>query len=295
MLIAAAAAVLCLAVLPTMLHHSTRFDHRPRVGLVVWGSLYVMGWTSAVAFFLELGLGGSRRPLLTTVLAFVHRLDDGHPLRGLGLTEVVGLSIAFDITVLLLGGLVLSTWKVVNQRFEQRTVLDLVAEPAGAGVCLLEHAQPLAYFLPGHGGRVVLSTGAVDALSSHELSAVVAHELGHRHGRHGAFLIPLQALSSFVSFLPLAHYAPTVMRSYLEMTADDFARARGYTEALRDVLAKASLFERPPLGAFGALDGVVARRIGRLSSRPTPALDASLLVVVLSSCLSLLYALSMSR
>jgi Zn-dependent protease with chaperone function len=138
-------------------------------------------------------------------------------------------------------------------------------------VRLLKHSRPAAYFLPGDGGRVVLSTGAVDVLSTGELEAVIAHEVGHRNGRHGALLVPLQVLSSFVSFLPIARYAPFVMRTYLEMEADDYSRTKVSSDALRTALTKAVLFQPAPIGALNVVDGVMARRIDRLTTEPAPA------------------------
>jgi hypothetical protein len=233
----------------------------------------IVGWSSAVVTFLKVGLGNTDTPLFRALVTFFERLGDGHPLRGLGLSEVVGLSVAFDITVLMLGGLIVTAVKIWSARSRQRTVLDLVAEAPNSmeGVCLLRHSYPMAYFLPGDGGRVVLSTGAVDVLSRSELDAVIAHEVGHRNGRHGAVLIPLQVLSSFVSFLPLARYAPTTLRAYLEMVADDFSRSRGSSDALRTALEKAPLFQPPPIGALGVVDGVIDRRIERLHVDAVPA------------------------
>jgi hypothetical protein len=61
------------------------------------------------------------------------------------------------------------------------------------------------------------------------------------------------------------------MRAYLEMLADDFSRSRGSSEALRMALTKAALFHPPPVGALNAVDGVIDRRINRLSVDPAPA------------------------
>ncbi len=289
--LALATATLCLVVLPIALNSSTRFDHRPRVGIAVWGALCIVGWFSAVVMFLDIGLGTPRGSLLTSLLAFVRHLGDGHPLRGLGLYEVVGLSVAFDITVLLIGGLLVTAVRICGVRSQQRTVLDLVAEAPRSlqGVCLLRHPYPMAYFLPGDGGRVVLSTGAVDALSSGELNAVIAHENGHRAGRHGSLLVPLQVLSSFVSFLPLARHAPAVVRTYLEMSADDYSRARESQQTLKTALAKAARFQPPPLGALSVADGAIERRIQRLdaglaSPGSVVALFAGISAVALTLC-----------
>jgi hypothetical protein len=270
LVLASGMAFLCLIVLPMILRSSTRCDRNPRVGVAVWGAICLLGWFSAVVAFLEIGLGEPHGPLISSLGTFVMRLGDGHPLRGLGLSEVVGLSVAFDISVLLIGGLIVTSVRIGYVRSQQRSVLDLVAETPNSveGVCLLRHPYPMAYFLPGDGGRVVLSTGAIDVLSAIELNAVIAHENGHRSGRHGSLLVPLQVLSSFFSFLPIARLAPTAIRTYLEMSADDYSRSRGSSEALKTALTKASLFQPPPAGALNVADGVMERRIQRLAISP---------------------------
>lgn len=294
--VAVGAAVLCLVALPSLMRGWSGFDRLPLVGFVVWGSMCVIGWSSVVVTCLRFGLGTVNEPLARNFVAFVEHLGDGHPLRGLGLVEVVGISIAFDVTVLMAGALVVTAWRVWGVRSRQRTVLDLVAESnAHEGVCLLKHPYPMAYFLPGDGGRVVLSTGAVDLLSALELEAVIEHELGHRSGRHGALLIPLQVLSSFVAFLPLARYAPSVMRTYLEMSADDYSRSRGSADALKAALAKAALFQPPPAGAMSVADGVIDRRINRLGVAPATRRSAPLLVGVAALAASLLWLLVMGH
>ncbi len=278
--VAALVAALCLVVLPWSLRSWTGLDHSPRAGLVLWGGLCVVGWLAAVVSFLGVGLGSPHQPILRALVVFVEQLGDGHPLRGLGLSEVVGLSVAFDIVIVMSGALVVTAARVWRVRDQQRSVLDLVAEPrADDGLCLLRHEYPMAYFLPGDGGRVVVSTGAVDLLSDDELRAVVAHENGHRHGRHGSVLVPLQVLASFVSFLPLARYAPTAIRTYLEMSADDYSRSREPTDSLRNALSKASLFRPPPVGALNIATGLIERRISRLDASPRRAVGAAALAL----------------
>lgn len=278
----------CLVVVPEVLHASARFDQHPRAGLAVWTSLNVVGWLSAIALFLRVGLGAFQGSLVSRTVLFIEQLGDGHPLRGLGLTEVVGLSVAADISFLLTGSLVLTAWKIHRLRREQRTIIDLVAEsrPGRDAACLLRHDQPLAYYLPGRGGRVVMSTGALDVLSASEYRSVVRHELGHGHGHHGAVMIPIHALAPFVQFLPLARYAPNVMRSYLEMAADDYARTGTSTEALRGALIKSTLFELAPVGALGMSHHLLERRLRRLGAPPRRVVDAAAATAVMSAAIS---------
>lgn len=297
LLVCVALVVACLVVIPELLIRTRAFDRRPRVGLVVWSSLCFVGWSSVLVLCLQVALGDPRDGLVTSAAAFARHLADGHPLRGLGLAEVVGLSLAFDVAALFGGAVALTTVRARRLRVRQRALLDLVADVDRdhEEVCLLRHPFPVAYYLPGAGGRVVLSTGAIDLLSPTEVHAVVAHELGHRRGLHGAVLIPLQVLSSFVAFLPLARRAPVAMRSLLEMSADDYSRSRGLADGLRTALGKATLFQPPPLGALGAFDTVVERRILRLARPQTPALDAAVVVTILSASASIVAFLMTAR
>ncbi len=289
-------AVACLAVLPEVLYASRLFDRTPHAGLALWASLGVGGWMAMTAFFLRLALANGSTPLLTALAAFLSHLRDGHPLRGLGLREVVGLSLSLDIVVLSLSTLTLVARQTWRRRREHATMLDLLSVPASPDcqIHVLDHAQPLAYFLPGDGGRIVVSTGTMELLDEDELSAVLAHERGHRRGLHGHFLIPLETLGTFVRFLPLARRAPVALRGYLEMMADDYASSRTSPGDVRAALGKASFFQVPPSGAFAASDLLVERRIRRLGHRPLGRLDGLLAATVASGAIGLALALTLN-
>lgn len=295
--LALATSLFCLVVAPILLKSSLRFDDCPRVGLAVWSAFVTLGWLSAVVLFLRVGLGENHGSLVSALGSFAAHLGDGHPLRGLGFREVVGLSLSLDVFLLLLGSLVRTAAAIAFNRQRHRSLIDLVARRADAqdDVCVLAHPQPLAYFLPGRGGRLVVTQGAVDVLSPSELEAVVSHERGHRHGHHGAWLISLQALSPFVHFIPLARLAPTTMRMYLEMNADDFARRRVPRSALEGALGKVSLFGAAPLGAMGLTSGFSSRRMARLAMSRPPVLDLAVVTAVVSASLSLVWCIVLGR
>ena len=120
---------------------------------------------------------------------------------------------------------------------------------------------------------------------------MVSHERGHHQGRHGAWLISLQSLSPFVQFIPLARYAPTTMRMYLEMSADDFARHRVPRSALEGALGKVSLFGAAPLGAMGLTNDFSSRRIARLARSRPYLLDLVMVGAIVSASLSLLLSM----
>jgi Zn-dependent protease with chaperone function len=290
-----AVTIACLVVLPELLAPVRLFDRVPHAGLLTWVSLCCVGWLGAVIALFKMGINAGSSPLVPATLRFVRHLSDGHPLRGLGMLEVVGLSLAADIVVLFSASLMIGARQTARRRSEQRAILDLLATSgrATSPVHVLDHAQPLAYYLPGDGGRVVVSAGTIAALSQAEFAAVVAHEHGHRHGGHGHLLVPLQTLASFVAFLPLSRRAPHAIRGFLEMMADDFATTTTSRPAVRAALAKAACFQRPPLGALGANDLVMERRQRRLELGPARRWDAISSIAFLSVTVSLVAALVM--
>jgi hypothetical protein len=85
------------------------------------------------------------------------------------------------------------------------------------------------------------------------------------------------------------------MRTYLEMSADDYSRSRGPTEALRTALAKATLFQPPPKGALNIADGVIERRMQRLAVSPAPTRDVLALLGGVSATSLMLCALLVIR
>lgn len=287
----------CLVVAPTLLRSWRRLDAYPRVGLAVWSSLVVLGWLSAIVLFLRVGLGDNQGSLVAGLGTFAARLGDGHPLRGLGFREVAGLSLALDVLLLMLGSLLRTGVTIARSRRRHRSLVDLVAGRSDdlVDVCVLAHPQPLAYFLPGRGGRVVVTQGALDVLSPVELEAVVSHERGHHQGRHGAWLVTLQSLSPFVQFIPLARFAPTNIRMYLEMSADDFARRRFPRSALEGALGKVSLFGAAPVGAMGLTSDFSSRRLARLARSMPYLLDLAVVSAIVSASLSLVWCVFLGR
>ena len=83
------------------------------------------------------------------------------------------------------------------------------------------------------------------------------------------------------------------MRTYLEMSADDYSRSRELSDALRTALKKSYLFQPPPVGALNVADDVIERRINRLALEPAStrgalAISGSVTLVTALLCLVLL-------
>jgi Zn-dependent protease with chaperone function len=142
-----------------------------------------------------------------------------------------------------------------------------VAPPAGGQlrVALIDHPLVAAYCLPGVRPRIVLSQGAVDALSADQLAAVVAHEQAHARGRHDLVIQPFRAWQQTFPFAPAARQATAAVELLVEMTADDAARRRCGPAPLA-----AALGALAEAGEDGAADAQVTARAARLTAPPRP-------------------------
>src|SRR6266540_942042 len=116
-----------------------------------------------------------------------------------GLVGRVAAAVILLAGVALVGRLVVCGVRLARagavRRREHLHVLALAGRrSAELGATVVECAEPAAYMLAGRDRRVVVTTGAVDALSAGELAAVLAHERAHAAGRHDLLLAGVRLL-----------------------------------------------------------------------------------------------------
>ncbi|WP_055751209.1 MULTISPECIES: M56 family metallopeptidase [Frankia] len=135
-------------------------------------------------------------------------------------------------------------------------------------VFVLDHPQPSAFCLPGRGGTVVLSAGALHTLPPAELHAVIAHERTHLYGRHHLVITGAVVLARAFGFVPLFADAHGELRRLVELAADDGAARH----CPRDAVAHAVLrLAAPPATALGMGGGTAVRqRVLRLLAAREP-------------------------
>ncbi len=144
-----------------------------------------------------------------------------------------------------------------RQALRHAQTARLVGRPEPAlGAMLLDHPQPHAYCVAGRNPTVVLTTGALQALDTDQLEAVLAHERAHLAGHHHALLAMARIGRQVLPFMPLMRDADAQVARLVEMHADDGAiRARdpGPLAAALVVLATAAspapALAGPPLAA----------------------------------------------
>ena len=134
------------------------------------------------------------------------------------------------------------------------------------GAVVVRHHQPVAYCLPGHGSRIVLTTGAIDALDEGQLRAVLAHERAHLRGRHHLLVTLAGALNAAFPRVPAFRIACQQVTRLAELSADDAASAAAHRLSVAGALL--SLGAGVPAAALGATGTADAARVRRLIDGP---------------------------
>ncbi len=152
-------------------------------------------------------------------------------------------------------------------RRRHRLRLSLVGRPdPRLGAVIVRHHEPTAYCLPGHGSRIVVTTGAIDALDEGQLRAVLAHERAHLRGRHHLLVTLAGALHAAFPRVPAFRIACEQVARLAELRADDAASAAAHRLAVAGALL--SMGAGVPAAALGAAGTADAGRVRRLIDGP---------------------------
>lgn len=234
----------------------------PRVaGWLLTGASLVLAAGSTAALLLLACAGLSLVPAVA---------DAGHwspdALRSLDAVSVP-VSIACGVVLVALGVRLVHTG-VRYLHWARRVSRELDEHSRDGGVVLLPGAEPVAFSMPGRGGRIAVSSGMLAALSPEERGALLAHERAHLALRHHFFLIAV-TLSSALN--PLLRPLGTAAGFALERWADETAATRvGDRGLVARAVAKAALAGRKPRDGFAlaVTGGPVPRRVSALLATP---------------------------
>jgi Zn-dependent protease with chaperone function len=264
----------------------------PRAALVLWQAIGLSGGLAILGAGVTLAVSGLHRSWLAGVAVLPDAALGGSGVPGPGLLGWAGIALTVVAGAWLLTVLAVSTVRLLRVRREHRQRIDLLTDevpaadlvavrPArpdsgpelapladprtGSGgpeprVRLVDHPLVAAYCLPGVRPRIVLSQGAVDALSPDQLAAVVTHEHAHARGQHDLVSQPFRAWQQTFPFLPAARRATAAVALLVEMTADDVARRQCGPAPLAAALTA--------LAEPG--DEQLAARLARLRATPRP-------------------------
>lgn len=280
-----------------MITAAVLFAYAASIGLAVPHLLARARWPQRAPRLAVLAwLGLMLAFVLATALAVYHlALTEDHVHEGLiGLLSACGLSprpraaatahptyadaaeLLAPLTILLLpaGWWVHALWRARRERRAHARMLAMVGTAVPAyGVTLLEHSTPAVYCLPGRTRRVVITRGALDALTEAQLLAVLEHEKSHIRGRHHLLHAATDAFARTFPGLPLARAARDHLALLVEMLADDGALRRHSRDALASAMCEVAAGRTPrgALGSGGRGAMVRMRRILSPTDRPHPA------------------------
>jgi Zn-dependent protease with chaperone function len=241
-------------------------NRAPRAAIALWQATGLAGALAAIGTGLALAVAPLHLSLVPGVIDLVGGAVIGHPLGRLGVDQALGLTLASDVSAVLLAGLVLTTVRTVAARRRHRVLLDLVSTRSddAPDAVLLDDPRAAAYCLPGLRPRIVLSAGALRLLDPGELRAVISHEHAHAHGHHDLALLPFASMVALLDWTPYVRRAPRAVAGLLEMAADDSAARRHQPRVLASALIHMVGSHPSPPCAFAAASGAVAERVRRL-------------------------------
>ncbi len=250
----------------TCLARASWVSRSPRAAVALWHSTGLSATLATIGAGLCVATERFHAGFVGGLGELAEGLVGGHPLQGLGLPDALGLTLAADVGVVLVSVIGVVMLRTVLARARHRRLLNLLADPSRkrSGTLTLEHPSPVAYCLPGIRPRIVISSGTVRLLDQAQLAAVIEHERGHAHERHGLVMLPMTSLTEPFRWVPFARLAPRAVADLLEMAADDHAARLHAPSSLASALVALSTAGAPPRCALALASHGVNARVRRL-------------------------------
>jgi Zn-dependent protease with chaperone function len=255
---------------PFLLGRGDWADRAPRLGIVVWQACTFSLLAAVALAGISLAVPGVRAAhgfadlfqICQTVMR-AHYSSSGVPAIA-GATGAIGIPLwAFGHCVVAL------TTTARARRAHARALVAVARHRPDLDALVIEHAQPMAYCLPGRCRSVVLSTGTLERLDRDQLSAVIAHERSHLEDRHDLAINVAVAIARAFPGIPLFRRARQEIMRLVEMVADDVA-ARDHDRVTVAAALVAVAAGRTPSTALGAGGSTALDRVRRLLAPDRP-------------------------
>jgi Zn-dependent protease with chaperone function len=268
----------------------------PRLAMTLWLVLPV-SWVAAIV----LAILTATAPLPLTwpgpphgdgqVLLFGQTVPGGRAI------AIAGLLVAAAVVLRAAGCAACELHRSQRDRREHATLVAATGRPGDEpDVAIVDHDAPAVYCLPCGRYQIVISAGALAALTPEQLRAVLAHERAHLRCRHHVILALATALAHAFPRVPLLTQAQPQLAVLAEMAADDAAARHHRRDDLAAALvALATAGARPATLAASGPEAIV--RLQRILATQQPraglarlAAVAGLIPPVVIACLPLLIA-----
>ena len=179
-------------------------------------------------------------------------------------------------------------------RIQHLRRLALVESDVGRDVAMVDHDAAAVYCIPpgrrSRDGRIIVTRGANNLLTDHQLGLVLRHERAHLTARHERPVKRSQALAEAFPLLPFFAVAHKEVASLVEMHADD-AIAIEDRPALATALLRLATSPQPrvPSGLLAAAGGATLARARRLV-RPQPRLGRATAGLIVAAIIGVVAA-----
>lgn len=201
----------------------------------------------------------------------------------LGVPAVVPLALPALGALAVASGLMREFWRVRRSQAALAAAVLASSETvtiAGHLVRVTPEAKPHAFSLPHRHGGIIVSRGAIAALTSEELAAVLDHEQAHLSQRHHLWLMVLNGATRWFRWIPFIRALREAVPHYCEIAADEAAKRRTGTTTLAGALLKLGQPGTPetssPIVAHAALHAAGSERIRQLLGQPRPPASIAL-------------------
>ena len=268
----------------------------PRLAMTLWLVLPV-SWLAAIVLAilaatapLPLTWPGSPQDGGRVLLA-------GQAVPGGRAIAIAGLLVAAAVVLRAAGCAAREFHRGQRDRREHAALVAATGRPGDEpDVAIIDHDAPAIYCLPCGRHQIVISAGALAALTPEQLGAVLAHERTHLRHRHHVILALATALARAFPRVPLLSQARPQLAVLAEMTADDAAlRLHRRDDLAAALVVLATAGARPATLAASGPEAMV--RLQRILATQQPrtglarlAAIAGLIPPVVIACLPLLLA-----
>ena len=268
----------------------------PRLAMTLWLVLPV-SWVAAIV----LAILAATAPLLLTWPGSPRggrALLAGQTVPGGRLVAIAGLLVAAAVVVRAAGCAACEFRRGLRDRREHAVLVAATGRPGDdPDVAIVDHDAPAVYCLPCGRHQIVISAGALAALTPEQLRAVLAHERAHLRRRHHVILALATALARAFPRVPLLSQAQPQLAVLAEMAADDAAiRCHRRDDLAAALVLLATAGARPATLAASGPEAIVRlQRILAAQQQPrirlaSLAAIAGLIPPVVIACLPLLLA-----
>ena len=268
----------------------------PRLAMTLWLVLPV-SWVAAIV----LAILAAAAPLPLTWPGSPQgdgQVPAGQAVPGGRVIAIAGFLVAAAVVLRAAGCVACELRRSQRDRREHAALVAATGRPGDEpDVVILDHDAPAVYCLPCGRHQIVISAGALAALTPAQLRAVLAHERAHLRRHHHVILALATALARAFPRVPLLSQAQPQLAVLAEMAADDAAIRRHCRDDLAAALVALATAGARPAALAASGPEAIARLQRILATQQQPRIGlarlaaiAGLIPPVFIACLPLLLA-----